>query len=84
MEAGAAATAADTRMPVGMPARACACNDASAALATTLTPIRRAALLIQPHSFFCILLVGELPTVFPTAWSVKGECNGRLLRTPTG
>ncbi|RKU01744.1 hypothetical protein C7H84_18645 [Burkholderia sp. Nafp2/4-1b] len=28
-------------------------------------PIHRPALLIQPHSVFCILLVGELPPDFP-------------------
>ncbi|RQQ63590.1 hypothetical protein DF021_07025 [Burkholderia stagnalis] len=58
-------------------------NDPAAPAALS-TPILRAALLIKPHSVFCILLVGGLPTEFPTARSVKGECNGRLLRALTG
>ncbi|RQS11339.1 hypothetical protein DIE07_11345 [Burkholderia sp. Bp9002] len=58
-------------------------NDPAAPAALS-TSILCAALLIKPHSVFCILLVGGLPTEFPTARSVKGECNGRLLRALTG
>ncbi|PRF19551.1 hypothetical protein C6Q03_24925 [Burkholderia multivorans] len=32
--------------------------------AARLAPLHRPALLIQPHSIFCILLVGGLPTDF--------------------
>ncbi|WP_170296620.1 hypothetical protein [Burkholderia territorii] len=78
-----------TRMPaagrlVSADAYACIPDSARAAPAASRTAIHRPALLIQPHSLFCILLVGELPTVFPTARSAKAECNGRFLRTPTG
>ncbi|AYZ97006.1 hypothetical protein DB771_04400 [Burkholderia sp. AU29985] len=62
----------------------CASNDEPPARAAAAAPIHRPALLIQPYSVFCIVLVGELPTIFPTARSVKGECNGRFFRTPTG
>ncbi|WP_194795419.1 hypothetical protein [Burkholderia pseudomultivorans] len=40
-------------------------DDARAAPAALSAPIHRPALVIQPHSLFCILLVGELPTDFP-------------------
>jgi len=78
-----------TRMPaagrlVNAGVYPCTADPERAAPAAPCTPIHRPALLIQPHSLFCILLVGELPTVFPTARSAKAECNGRFLRTPTG
>ncbi|EJO53705.1 hypothetical protein BURMUCF1_3404 [Burkholderia multivorans ATCC BAA-247] len=37
---------------------------ARASRAARLAPLHRPALLIQPHSIFCILLVGGLPTDF--------------------
>ncbi|WP_152036565.1 hypothetical protein [Burkholderia pyrrocinia] len=40
-------------------------HDERAAPAALPAPIHRPALLIQPYSLFCILLVGELPTDFP-------------------
>ncbi|AZQ49599.1 hypothetical protein D5R55_00450 [Burkholderia cenocepacia] len=42
-----------------------ASDDERTAPAASATPIHRAALLIQPYSLFCIVLVGELPTDFP-------------------
>ncbi|PEH67018.1 hypothetical protein CRM91_33065 [Burkholderia ambifaria] len=43
----------------------CATHPVRAAPAARRAPIHRPALLIQPYSLFCILLVGELPTDFP-------------------
>ena len=43
----------------------CAPDPERAAPAASRAPIHRPALLIQPYSLFCILLVGELPTDFP-------------------
>ncbi|AYZ66846.1 hypothetical protein EGY31_27280 [Burkholderia multivorans] len=63
------------------------CSRARTLLASPAAPptsLHRAAFLIKPHSVFWILLVGELPTVFPTDWSAKGECSGRTLRALTG
>ncbi|ABB06872.1 hypothetical protein [Burkholderia lata] len=40
-------------------------HDERTAPAALPAPIHRPALLIQPYSLFCILLVGELPTDFP-------------------
>ncbi|OXI36244.1 hypothetical protein CFB89_00360 [Burkholderia sp. AU16741] len=40
-------------------------HDERTAPAAPPAPIHRAALLIQPYSLFCIVLVGELPTDFP-------------------
>ncbi|WP_193099506.1 hypothetical protein [Burkholderia sp. Z1] len=40
-------------------------HDERAAPAALPAPIQRPALLIQPYSLFCILLVGELPTDIP-------------------
>ncbi|WP_128846552.1 hypothetical protein [Burkholderia catarinensis] len=40
-------------------------HDERTAPAAVPAPIHRPALLIQPYSLFCILLVGELPTDFP-------------------
>ncbi|MBN3794434.1 MULTISPECIES: hypothetical protein [Burkholderia] len=40
-------------------------HDERTAPAALPAPILRPALLIQPYSLFCILLVGELPTDFP-------------------
>ncbi|WP_082146060.1 MULTISPECIES: hypothetical protein [Burkholderia cepacia complex] len=64
------ATRAATRVPAaGRLGKAgkyrCAPNDERAAPAALPAPIHRPALLIQPYSLFCILLVGELPTDFP-------------------
>ncbi|WP_440624839.1 hypothetical protein [Burkholderia sp. 22313] len=43
----------------------CVSDPERAAPAALRAPIRRSALLIQPYSLFCIVLVGELPTDFP-------------------
>ncbi|CAM2162312.1 conserved hypothetical protein [Burkholderia latens] len=64
------AARAETRMPpAGRPAtaRACRCLPDTERQAPTpaRAPIHRAALVIQPYSLFCIVLVGELPTDFP-------------------
>ncbi|WP_083265817.1 hypothetical protein [Burkholderia lata] len=40
-------------------------HDERTAPAALPARIHRPALLIQPYSLFCILLVGELPTDFP-------------------
>jgi len=78
-ETGASATTGEGTMPANragarVPAAGrlgkagkyrCALNDERAAPAALSTPIHRPALLIQPYSLFCIVLVGELPTDFP-------------------
>jgi len=43
----------------------CVPDPERAAPAALRAPIHRPALLIQPYSLFCIVLVGELPTDFP-------------------
>ncbi|RQR31637.1 hypothetical protein DIE22_21780 [Burkholderia sp. Bp9142] len=64
------ANRARTRIPaagrlVKAGAYPCATNPERAAPTAPRAPIHRPALLIQPYSLFCILLVGELPTDFP-------------------
>ena len=61
--AGTRIQAAERLGNAAMPRRAP--RDARTAPAASAAPIHRAALLIQPYSLFCIVLVGELPTDFP-------------------